>query len=208
MEILLKQNDDALKLGFLGLKTPEDLSALLEVPHNTLIYHLYRKSLISKYTAFTIPKASGGNREILAPNPSLKILQQKCNYILSLMYKPKFPTHGFVKNRSIVSNAKAHTRKAYVLNIDIEDFFPSINFGRVRGLFLSKPFLLPEKVSTFLAQLCCFNNQLPQGAPTSPIISNFISMKLDNELNQFSRRHRCSYTRYADDMTFSSKHHP
>ena len=89
-------------------------------------------------------------------------------------------------------------------NVDLEDFFPSMNFGRVRGVFLSRPFLCGEEAATAMAQMACLDNGLPIGAPTSPVIANMICMKLDGELMRLSRTHGCWFTRYADDLTFSS----
>ena len=103
-----------------------------------------------------------------------------------------------------MSNAKKHTAQKFVLNLDLLDFFPSINFGRVRGMFMATPYNLNEKVSTVLAQICCFNNELPQGAPTSPIVSNMICAKMDSQLRILAQLSRCNYTRYADDITFST----
>ncbi len=91
-----------------------------------------------------------------------------------------------------------------MLNIDLADFFPSINFGRVRGLFIASPYNLPPDVATTLAQISCHNDELPQGAPTSPIISNMICHRLAGDLQTLAMRHRCTYTRYADDITFST----
>ena len=99
----------------------------------------------------------------------------------------KSSSHGFVFGRSIATNSKRHVRKKFVLNLDLEDFCPTINFGRVRGLFMSFPFHFNAEVATLLAQICTFDNHLPQGAPTSPIISNFICSKLDSEMSRFSK---------------------
>src|SRR5262245_27596171 len=85
----------------------------------------------------------------------------------------------------------------------LDNFFPSINFGRVRGLFMAEPFNIPEKGATILAQLCCHHGVLPQGAPTSPIISNIICSRLDRQLMKLARSYHCFYTRYVDDITFS-----
>jgi RNA-directed DNA polymerase len=109
-----------------------------------------------------------------------------------------------VVGKNIVDNAQRHKKKRWVLNIDLDNFFPSINFGRVRGMFLKKPFYVPESVATLLAQICCYGNNLPQGAPTSPIISNMICAKMDSELQDLAWTCRCFYTRYADDITFST----
>jgi len=105
----------------------------------------------------------------------------------------------------VVSNAGQHVRASLILNIDILDFFPSIHFGRVKGVFQNFPFRFPENVSSLLAHLCCYNKSLPQGAPTSPILSNLICRGLDNQLQRLAFKLRCRYTRYADDFTISTK---
>lgn len=121
------------------------------------------------------------------------------------MYTPKAPVHGFVPSRSIVTNAQQHVSKRYVFNIDIVDFFGSIHFGRVRGIFMRPPYNLPANVSTVLAQICCVSNKLPQGAPTSPIVSNMVCARLDSQLRLLAKEKHCTYTRYADDITFSTR---
>ena len=109
------------------------------------------------------------------------------------------------KKRSILTNATLHKRRRYVLNLDLEDFFPSITFGRIRGFFIKdKHFALQEKVATVIAQIACFNNELPQGSPCSPVLSNLIGHLLDTRLARFARLYKCTYSRYADDITFST----
>jgi len=140
----------------------------------------------------------------MAPVGPLKTLQRRLSQILNLAYRTKSPVHGFVLHKNIVTNAASHVRQRVVLNLDLEDFFPSLNFGRVRGMFMSPPYSVPAPAATALAQLCCHNNQLPQGAPTSPIISNMILARLDSELLALAMQNRSVYTRYADDLTFST----
>ncbi len=195
---------DTLREAFLALKSPRDVAALLEVPYSLLVYIIYKTDKLSRYHLFTIPKRSGDVRTIMSPNRSLKTLQAKLNSVLVTVYKPKPAAHGFVKERSVVTNAKPHCGRRLLLNVDLENFFPTINFGRVRGMFMAKPYALPAPVATVLAQLCCHDNQLPQGAPTSPIVSNMICSRLDTQLQVLAQFHRCAYTRYADDITFST----
>lgn len=189
---------------FLSLQTPRDLANLLEYRYSALVYHIYKISDEKKYQVFEIPKKTGGYRTITAPTYALKLIQRRLSDVLQNTYKPKPVVFGFVEGRDIVKNARAHKRKNWVLNIDLEGFFPSINFGRVRGMFMSKPYNLPDSVATVIAQICCFKNELPQGAPTSPIISNMICAKMDSELQDLAWKTRCFYTRYADDITFST----
>ena len=114
-------------------------------------------------------------------------------------------SHAYRKGFSIVSNASAHKSRRYVLNIDLHNFFPSFNFGRVRGFFLSnKQFKLAEPIATLIAQIACNNGVLPQGSPCSPVITELLTHFLDIRLVRLAARNKCSYTRYADDITFST----
>lgn len=189
---------------FRTLKTAQDVADLLEVAYGRLTYHIYKVPEEERYRTFEIPKKAGGSRQISAPATALKILQRKLNQVLHEMYTVKPSVHGFVRKRSILSNAKAHQNSKYILNLDLKEFFPSINFGRIRGMFIGKPFQLSEKAATVLAQICSAGNELPQGAPTSPMVSNMICRKMDSELQQLVKKYRCHYTRYADDITFST----
>lgn len=201
-EILLKASDEELVNKFKRMKNFDDVCETLEVTRKHLHYILFDQK--EKYSSFSIPKKSGGIRTITAPRNNLKILQQKLTYILSLIYKPTHNIHGYVKHRSIVSNAKRHLNKDFVLNFDLEDFFDSINFGRVRGI-LQNFLKIGSNAATVLANICCHNNTLPQGAPTSPILSNMICFSLDKQLQQIAKQYSCIYTRYADDLTISTK---
>ncbi len=189
---------------FLSLKTPRDVSRLLEIDYALLTYILYRSHPSWRYRRFEIPKRSGGARTIMEPSRSLKILQSKLNAVLQEVYVRKAPVYGFVRGVSIVQNARLHVRRRFVLNVDLANFFGSINFGRVRGMLMGIPYHLPERAATVIAQICCFENQLPQGAPTSPIVSNMICAKLDSKLQRLAARYQCTYSRYADDLTFST----
>lgn len=155
------------------------------------------------YRTFSIPKKNGEERIINAPKVKLLRIQQAFAKELSTIYTPRKGTHGFIKHRSIVTNAEKHVNKKYVFNIDLKDFFGSIHFGRVRNLLRSDPFNYSYEGATILAQICCHNGALPQGAPTSPVISNMICWKLDAQLQQLAHENRCTYSRYADDITFS-----
>jgi len=98
-----------------------------------------------------------------------------------------------------------HLGSELVLNFDLEEFFPTIHFGRVKGLFSKKPYSLPDQVALTLAQICCDNGVLPAGAPTSPIVANMLCAQMDAQLKHLARTFGCMYTRYADDITFSTK---
>lgn len=132
-----------------------------------------------------------------------KVLKVKCSNSQS-----KQPTlsHGFERKRSILTNAMMHLGKRHVFNIDLEDFFASFNFGRVRGFFIkNKNFELEPDIATVIAQIACHNNELPQGSPCSPVITNLITHSLDIKLAALASKNSCTYTRYADDITFSTR---
>ena len=200
----LTHTPEELKRLFSLLRTGQDVAYLLEVPYDHLNHILYWGRHRYTYRTFRIRKKSGGFREISAPPASLRILQSKLNDVLQLAYGRKPSAHGFISGRSILSNARRHVGNRFVLNIDLEDFFPSVNFGRVRGMFMAKPYDVHASAATVLAQICCHNGRLPQGAPTSPIVSNMVCARLDGELQRLAKECRCTYTRYADDLTFST----
>ncbi len=115
-------------------------------------------------------------------------------------------SHGFVRNRSIITNAMMHLGKKNVLNIDLENFFDSFNFGRVRGFFIkNRNFRLDPSIATVIAQIACYDNKLPQGSPCSPVITNLITHSLDIRLAALAKKYKCTFTRYADDITFSTR---
>lgn len=171
----------------------------------------------AKYTQFKIPKRSGGHRTISAPRDELKQLQrrlsdrlQDCLAEIEVARGVKARiSHGFKRGSSITTNAAVHRRRRYVLNLDLSDFFGTINFGRVRGYFIkNRDFALSPDVATLIAQIACHDNQLPQGSPCSPIISNLVGNILDMHLSTIARATGCSYSRYADDLTFSTSKNP
>lgn len=180
----------------------EDLARLLGYSYNDLAKMIY-PSTRRLYRKFNIPKKSGVERTIEAPKKKLKSLQRKIVIELSKYFQPRPSAHGFIKKRSIVSNASPHVNKTFVFNIDLENFFGTIHFGRVKNLFSSYPLKLSHQPATVLAQICCNKGCLPQGAPTSPIISNMVCHKLDRQLQGIAKKYKCTYTRYVDDISFS-----
>lgn len=141
-------------------------------------------------------------REITAPSRGIKQRQQ---WILEeILEKQDISNncHGFVKNRSILTNARMHMGHKNILNLDIQDFFPSVTQDMVKSLFQQTGY--GESAAEALAKICCYEGKLPQGAPTSPYISNLILKNMDQELENFCQKKDITYTRYADDMSFSS----
>ncbi len=194
-----------LQQAFLQASSGSQVAQVLGISWRRLTYVLYRLDQGKKYHEFEIPKRAGGVRRIAAPLPPIAGLQSYLKDILYSLHQPSKSSHGFVRGRSIITNAGLHVHMRWVLNIDLQDFFPTINFGRVRGLFMASPFQIPSAAATVLAQICCNGNALPQGAPTSPIISDMICRKLDHQLWSFSRSLNCYYSRYADDITISTR---
>jgi RNA-directed DNA polymerase len=191
--------------SFLSLKTPRAVASVLGIEYSRLIYHLHKVPVAKQYAVFPLPKKGGGTREISAPISAIKLIQRNLTDLLGSAYSPRPSVHGFVEGRSILSNARLHAGSKHILNIDLENFFPSINFGRVRGMLMAHPYKLPPPAATILAQICCHKGTLPQGAPTSPTISNMICAKLDGELQRLAKEHHCLHSRYADDITFSTR---
>ena len=187
-----------------------DVAELLDYKPSRLAYILYKQPDEAKYRTFEIPKRSGGQRTIKAPEDRLKLLQSKVSDLLQdcvdeinkdTNRKDK-AAHGFKRKRSIITNARQHRHRRWVFNLDLEDFFPSINFGRVRGFLMkNRDFELYEKAAT---QIACYENSLPQGSPCSPVISNLIAQVLDVRLVKLASAAGCTYSRYADDLTFST----
>jgi len=134
---------EELKSKFHALKDAQDVANLLEIDQQRLNYHLYISPRSTRYTTFDIPKRSGGNRKISTPITSLKIIQRKLNQVLQQVYEPRPSVHSFISEHSIVSNATKHLGREWVLNLDLKNFFPSITFPRVIGLFKKKPLRNP-----------------------------------------------------------------
>lgn len=200
-------------------RTKPDLARLLGVKAEALTYVLYVLKPDTQYTKFIIPKKNGGTRLICSPSERLKPIQSALSELLQdcldeltaakVKENHDFKSnlsHGFLRNKSIFTNAVMHTNQRNVLNIDLKDFFDNFNFGRVRGFFISNnEFKLDESIATVIAQIACYENKLPQGSPCSPIITNLITHILDIRLAALAASHSCIYSRYADDITFSTR---
>lgn len=183
-------------------------------------YYCNPKKAFHRYRQFKIKKKSGGFRQITAPrNRSFMFMLDCLNEVLKAVYTPSQYVMGFTEGRSVVTNAAMHKGANYVFNIDLKDFFPSIEQPRVWKRLQLQPFNFPVPVASAIAGLCSMKETrempdgtkkdfyvLPQGAPTSPIITNMICDKLDHRLGGLARRFGLNYTRYADDITFSSMH--
>ena len=198
---------------FTNINNRNELADFLSIQRKTLTYLLYIEGIDDFYDEFYVPKKNFGFRKIKAPKTKLKYVQKKLavallNYQKEISENKKFIfklSHGFEKGKSIITNAKVHRNKRYVINFDLEDFFDSFHFGRVKGFFeKNKYFKLSEEVALCIAQLTCYKGTLPQGAPTSPVITNLIAPILDFRLLKIAKKYKLDYTRYADDLTFST----
>jgi hypothetical protein len=185
-----------------SVRTVEQLATKFGYSYDSLSSVVYGP-VGHSYRTFQIAKRSGGYRTIAAPRAELRAIQRSLLEALTQAYNPTRSAFGFVRGRSIVSGARRHIGRQVVVNLDLADFFNSITFWRVRGLFMSAAFQLPYDVSTVLAQICCRNGRLPQGAPTSPILSNFMCSSMDRELGSLVGASGGRYSRYCDDMTMS-----
>jgi retron-type reverse transcriptase len=208
-----------------GLPAIPDVKALasaMGVSVAELRFLAYERALsrVSHYQRFLIPKKSGGTRQISAPMPRLK----RAQYWILDNILTKVPVHqaahGFVPGRSILTNAAPHTGREVVVNLDLKDFFPTLSWRRVRGKFQGLGY--SGAVATVLALICTEPDtseveldgqrlfarkgprRLPQGAPTSPALTNLICLRLDKRLAGLAAKLGFTYTRYADDLTFSA----
>lgn len=215
-EIIKRLNEVKSLKGFARLlddiKKDEFGSSKYRITYKQLLHFSSPKIVPNRYKTFQIKKKSGGVREINSPCYQLKIILHILNIVFKAVYTPNKSVNGFVEGRSVVSNAKIHSGHHYVFNTDLEDFFPSIKQARVWKRLQFPPFNLSIEVANVVAGLCCHGNSdgsncvLPQGAPTSPLLTNAICDNLDRRLNGVARRFGLHYSRYADDITFSSMH--
>lgn len=220
---LLKNKEDLLNLLNL-IKKAElkdmglDDSAFHPFTEKQLNFYCNPNHTHHRYRQFKIKKKSGNFRLITTPRTkSFMMMLSAVNQLFRSMYTPSEYAMGFTDGRSVVTNASVHIGMDYVLNIDLKDFFPSIHQARVWKRLQVPPFKFNQPIANILAGLCCMKESqedecgnkkqifvLPQGAPTSPIITNMICDKLDFYLSRLARRFNMNYTRYADDITFSS----
>ncbi|MCO6497695.1 MAG: RNA-directed DNA polymerase [Chitinophagaceae bacterium] len=221
---------EQVRTQFAELQSKEDLVNLLSdaktmlygekckpIQLKSLTYYANPVLCKKRYQTFTIKKKSGGERTINAPVKGLKSILRSLNFVLQCMYEAHEAATGFVLEKSIVDNAKKHVGHHYVLNMDLKDFFHTFDRNRVKMGFMSEPFNLKgekEPLAFLLASLCTHpfeidgevKTVLPQGSPTSPTLTNILCKKLDRRLTGLAKRFGATYTRYADDITFSSPH--
>lgn len=156
------------------------------------------------YRTWHLAKKGGGERKIYSPSGKLKEVQRSIKRLLDDLYVPSDLVHGFLVGRNIVTNATPHVGQRWVFNIDIKDYFPTIRAHRVDGLFRKPPYGLHPDIAEALTRLCTYQGLLPAGAPTSPVIANMICRTMDRSLHELAQKNGCNYSRYADDLTFST----
>jgi RNA-directed DNA polymerase len=187
-----------------------DLADLLKISPLQLMRLRFEKP----YFVFEVRKQTGKNRLIEAPKKEFKIVLRKLNdYLQCVYFFCRTPAaYGFVqqprsanKKRNILTNAKRHCNRDYLLNIDLKDFFHQISYIRVINVFKSPPFNFDNELSNFLSELTTYQKRLPMGSPTSPVLSNFAARELDNSLLLFAKENNITFTRYVDDLSFSCK---
>jgi RNA-directed DNA polymerase len=195
-------------LAFLALESDHDLVVF----SGKSLHSLLRNINAPVYSERKIRKKNGGFRTLDIPEISLMSIQEKMNDHLQSVYTLLRPesSHGFVRyadrrSCNILKNASMHTSKNYILNMDLKDFFHSINALRIKHIFQNSPFNFNEHLSNCLALLTTYKGRLPQGAPSSPVLSNFAAFALDKKLCDVCKPYGIDYSRYADDLTFSSQ---
>jgi len=200
-------------INYISCLLDNNVPIIFDFNHLALLFgrqNSYLASVVNSpdnhYRSFNLKKRSGGYREITCPYPALLELQYWIfnNILKSIQINSS--AHGFAYNKSILTNAKIHTAQKELLKLDMKDFFPSINLNRIIHVF--KQLGYPNNVAFYLASICSYKEALPQGAPTSPILSNIISKQLDSRLIKLAKKYNLKYTRYADDLTFSGNSIP
>ncbi|MBS0657564.1 MAG: RNA-directed DNA polymerase [Verrucomicrobia bacterium] len=204
-------------------RTEQELANALELTLGQLRHFAIHRERERQphYFTFAIPKRSGGERHILAPKRRLKALQRRLLEQLFARLPVGEPAHGFRRGRSVRTAAEPHVGQRRLLQLDLQDFFPSLTFGRVRGLLIGYGYGFPVANALALLVTECVRQPVEidgeifhvpvglrhavQGAPTSPAIANALVLRLDRRLAGLARRFRCRYTRYADDLTFSGE---
>jgi RNA-directed DNA polymerase len=201
-----------LNKAFLSLRTTSDLAEILAVSPTFLA----ATALQPRYHIFDIPKKNGEMRRIEDPDDRLQPLQDGLNDYLQAVYwmRRSDAAYGFLvvpngdpSPRHIETNAARHLGNPWLLNADLEDFFHQITEARVKDLFSGEPFHFDPDLADLLARITTFKGRCPMGAPTSPVLSNLVFAPVDEALLNLAGRRGWTYSRYADDMSFSS-HQP
>lgn len=204
------QQQQKLARAFCNIRSARDISQLLRVDYRQLMLLIKQP----RYKTFTVPKKDGGERLIENPTPLLKKVQSQLNRYLQAIYyfEKSNASYGFIvgvlnddDRRNILTNARKHVNRLWLLNVDLKDFFHFVTLEQVAAVFQGAPFSFKGDLPDLLAQLTTFQGRLPMGAPTSPVLSNLACRNLDETLMTFAQAQGWVYTRYADDLSFSAK---
>lgn len=192
--ILFKSPDHLFLFASIGLMCDR-----LQINEEDFFYAV--KTARSSYRLIRLPKKGGDFREIYAPNDNLKLIQRLIlNNFVSPVKLPS-PVYGFGPNRTVVQNAEFHRKSSFVLNIDIQNFFPSINYYKINRLYIELGFSVEQAES--LMRLTTLKKSLPQGAPTSPYLASLVLGNMDARLLSLCKKNRLLYSRYFDDVCIS-----
>lgn len=221
MKKLTKEQKLYIKNSFENLQSLDDLVSIINytltkvfsfvgITKENILFNTNPSN--QRYRSFTIKKKTGGERVINAPKLLLVRTQKALSAIFTICMKIHPKAMGFTEGKSVVTNAQLHTGKNYVYNIDLKDFFHSFKKWQIKRIFTQTSFQLPEEIANYLASLCVHTididgkkeQVLPQGAPTSPILTNILCKKMDIALDKLAKKYKATYSRYADDITFSS----
>lgn len=186
------------------ISSPEHFSLLVGIEHQYVCNMAYGTK--SFYRHFSIPKSNGAQREIDEPLPDLKFVQSWILHNILEQCPVSDYAKAYLKGRTLKHNARFHRAQRVVVTMDIKDFFPSISIKDVTNIFENMGYF--HELSCFFAHLCCLDNVLPQGAPTSPYLSNLRLCDLDGKISNYTSQKGIRYTRYADDLTFSGDFNP
>lgn len=197
---------------FCRLQTLDEVSAFLSVPKKEIVLLAFDPI----YYHFSVAKPNGKLRQIEAPEASLKKMQRLLNEHLQQVYylNQSDAAYGYIPTvkggtnpKNIRTHAEKHLGCNYMMNADFQDFFHQISLSAVKSIFSAPPFSFDKYTAHTLAKICCYKERLPMGAPTSPVLSNFYTLPFDRELQSWACKHNMVYTRFVDDLSFSSKHH-
>lgn len=221
MKKLTKEQKLYIKNSFENLQSLDDLVSIINytltkvfsfvgITKENILFNTNPSN--QRYRSFTIKKKTGGERVINAPKLLLVRTQKALSAIFTICMKIHPKAMGFTEGKSVVTNAQLHIGKNYVYNIDLKDFFHSFKKWQIKRIFTQTSFQLPEEIANYLASLCVHTididgkkeQVLPQGAPTSPILTNILCKKMDIALDKLAKKYKATYSRYADDITFSS----
>lgn len=198
---------------FCNCRNSNDLTQLLQIPKKNWVLMAFEPL----YYHFSVPKPNGKMRHIEAPEQQLKQLQRKLNTYLQAVYylHQSTASYGFITKaigvpyvKNIRTNAEQHLGCNYLLNTDFDDFFHQIKTENITAIFKKYPFYFDTHTASTLAKICTYKGRLPMGAPTSPVLSNFYTLSLDEELIIWAKNNHFTYTRFVDDLSFSSKSKP